>query len=994
MAAKMPLFLPQATEAMRRHFYSFVTVVAAVLFPLSFVHVAIGQSIAATPNTQLAHLLQLTVLDQASGQPIAGAQIEFDAEPTNGRTTTDARGQATIDFSSSQWPWLSVQHSHYVGKEIRWHQGRESETPPTAYTVRLEPGTTIGGKVVDDAGKPITGAHVVVWLEGNKLPDPCESVYVSDEGVKTSADGMWEMDDIPNQYKSLQIGAWDYQHLEKEFFPLQEFSPFSALRDHSAVFALKRGVAITGTVFGPDGKPLMDAKVAFGTDRIVSNDIPELKTGADGKFSMAAQPGMMVTLTVRAEGCAPQMQRSLLGRSPIKLDFHLARGNTISGMVTDAAGRPLPLAYIWFDTWRGSRTLRHTERTDQSGQFAWHDAPADIVYADVEVGGYTRKSSVAMTAGEPLHIALQKQLLVTGSVVDSQTHQPIPSFRIIHGAWFDDQQPISWIPANGDETGSGGTFSFSPEFPYPAHVVRIEADGYLPADSGTFTDAQGQVKLEFQLKKGSDLVVHCMTADGKPATGATAVLVEPGQMLQIVDGQMVYSSALRQVTVAADGSVRFPPIASDFTIAVFGDAGIGQERAAKIQGDKAITLQPWARLTGTLHIGNRPGAAETMQVEPKDAISFDATQLKQPQIRLQSQTKTDSAGCFVFDHVAPGVVYVSRQIIQPMGATWAEMPAQTQTVTLAPGQSAEVTLGGKGRLVTGRVQIPNELAQRNDWVFETATADSAGQPPKLPMPADVKAGTAQQQSQWYKAFYASDAGKTYENAVRDFSLNRVSYPVQIAQDGSFRIDDVGAGSYTIGFNINQPSGGTTCGPGDNIARGQDTFTVPPMPDGRTDEPLELPSVELEMVKSVAVGEIAPDFSVKTLDGNAVALSQYRGKYVLLDFWATWCGPCVASTPYLKATFNAFGKNSQFAMVSLSLDAKAADAQQYARKNQLTWQQVFLPGQWNAQTVKAYGVRGIPSIWLIGPDGRVMAKDLRGDGIKLAVASALNGSPTP
>ena len=76
------------------------------------------------------------------------------------------------------------------------------------------------------------------------------------------------------------------------------------------------------------------------------------------------------------------------------------------------------------------------------------------------------------------------------------------------------------------------------------------------------------------------------------------------------------------------------------------------------------------------------------------------------------------------------------------------------------------------------------------------------------------------------------------------------------------------------------------------------------------------------------------------------------------------------------------------MISLSLDQAAADAKTYVDKNSLSWNQAFLDGAWDAPTVKSYGVRGIPSIWLIGPDGKVIARDLRGDGIKSAVAAAL------
>jgi hypothetical protein len=94
---------------------------------------------------------------------------------------------------------------------------------------------------------------------------------------------------------------------------------------------------------------------------------------------------------------------------------------------------------------------------------------------------------------------------------------------------------------------------------------------------------------------------------------------------------------------------------------------------------------------------------------------------------------------------------------------------------------------------------------------------------------------------------------------------------------------------------------------------------------------------------------------------------------------------------LKAVFEAFGKDDRFVMVGLSLDKTRDDPRQYTVKHGLGWKQGFL-GEWaDGKLPDAYGIRGIPSIWLIGPDGTVIAKDLRGGQIKSTVATAL-GEP--
>jgi thiol-disulfide isomerase/thioredoxin len=140
--------------------------------------------------------------------------------------------------------------------------------------------------------------------------------------------------------------------------------------------------------------------------------------------------------------------------------------------------------------------------------------------------------------------------------------------------------------------------------------------------------------------------------------------------------------------------------------------------------------------------------------------------------------------------------------------------------------------------------------------------------------------------------------------------------------------------------------------------------------------------------NLKVGDVAPDFSATSLDGKPLKLSALGGRFVLLDFWATWCGPCVAETPNLKQTYDAFGSDGRLVMISLSLDADPAEPKKFARNEGMAWTQGFL-GDWsNDKVTQDYGVYGIPAILLIGPDGKVLATDLRGSNIKEAVALAL------
>jgi peroxiredoxin len=155
-------------------------------------------------------------------------------------------------------------------------------------------------------------------------------------------------------------------------------------------------------------------------------------------------------------------------------------------------------------------------------------------------------------------------------------------------------------------------------------------------------------------------------------------------------------------------------------------------------------------------------------------------------------------------------------------------------------------------------------------------------------------------------------------------------------------------------------------------------------------PDEVDFVALAASQSVKlnVGDRAPDFTFKTFKGNLLRLSDLRGKYVLLDFWATTCVPCLKQIPELTATYEAFGKDKQFAIVSLSLDTAEAEPRKFVAARGIAWTQGFLDKQLKASVQQAYGFNAIPQVLLLGPDGKIVEKDLRGAAVQNAVESAL------
>jgi peroxiredoxin len=136
------------------------------------------------------------------------------------------------------------------------------------------------------------------------------------------------------------------------------------------------------------------------------------------------------------------------------------------------------------------------------------------------------------------------------------------------------------------------------------------------------------------------------------------------------------------------------------------------------------------------------------------------------------------------------------------------------------------------------------------------------------------------------------------------------------------------------------------------------------------------------IKGVMVGSKAPDITLNDTTGKAVPLSSLRGKYVLIDFWASWCGPCRAENPNVVRMYNKF-KDKGFAIYSVSLD-RPGDREKWVRairNDNLTWTHVSDLKFWQSEAAQQYGVQAIPATFLLDKDGTIIAKNLRGEALE-------------
>ncbi len=166
-----------------------------------------------------------------------------------------------------------------------------------------------------------------------------------------------------------------------------------------------------------------------------------------------------------------------------------------------------------------------------------------------------------------------------------------------------------------------------------------------------------------------------------------------------------------------------------------------------------------------------------------------------------------------------------------------------------------------------------------------------------------------------------------------------------------------------------------------------TINVPQDADKDEEQILNVGKLAVKLNSQLSKGEAAPLFDVETLDGKRIRLEDLRGKIVLLAFWASWCGECVAEIPTQKELYEAFGSDERFAMIGLSLDQSAQTVRSFTKSQQMNWTQAVL-GDWSQTKIPSqYAVSYIPTMYLIDQNG-IVVDVLRGQKMREAIEKAL------
>lgn len=472
------------------------------------------------------------------------------------------------------------------------------------------------------------------------------------------------------------------------------------------------------------------------------------------------------------------------------------------------------------------------------------------------------------------------------------------------------------------------------------------------------------VEVDSKARSNQTLTVQVQDAEGLPLPNTAVVCVDATTNAILEGTTITGGSEVFQTDTMGQFAFRLQHENLFFMVATDTGFGLGQSRF--LVNNPVLVVQPWGHIEGTRINRNRPVANLRIMIN-FDWLCLSDDISTRERVWMSPKTITDASGRFVFTHVPPAGI--DLRAVEGCKELW----YRVGRIEVKPGEDKHIQIATQGRTIVGRVESGNDLPDDLDLTSCDVNLVPADQRHRFIPNTPEEFDTPEKRTAWWQDWYNSEAG---QNDFRP--LDKDGSPLTVQSNGAFASCHVVApGKYRVT--------GSLWRNGNKVAKVDQYLEIPDSDD--TNALYDMGKVILK--PSLQIGDIMPNPVLKTLDGKPLKLSDFRGKYILLDFWATWCGPCIAEVPNLKDVYETFGGDSRLVMISLSLDEDTAAPKAFVRDKKIPWTQVFL-GDWGQDTVtKALEVNFIPSIWLIGPDGRIVSRNLRGQKIREAVASTLH-----
>lgn len=751
---------------------------------------------------------------------------------------TDDSGKLVVRFPAKPKRLeFDITNPGYAPYWAAWSSNAHAEPIPAAFTAELDAAWSVGGMIVDHEGKLVEGVKIHPNIKFKKRPGDTGELYLG--AARTSAaDGTWRFDSVPASQSEVfvEISHPDFRP-NRRSLTRGEFG-LAAGEQPSQPIEMDPGLIVTGLVTNAEGQPVAGARIRTK----FLNDIREAKTDADGHYRLAGCEPKTARIVVSAKGLATDMREVRVAPDLPPVDFRLQPGGTVRVRVLDEQGNPVPKARIFFQRWRGDFfeyfEFDHVSQyADDHGVWQWNEAPRDVFLADICRPEGMQLAKQSLIAREEEYVfRVPPALVISGTVTDAETHKPITAFRVVPGIRSSETH-MNW--SRGESfAAADGEYRFRRTHDYFAHLIRIEADGYLPAVSRDIQSDEGNVHIDFELQRGKDVTAIVQTPDGKPAVGAKIALGVAGSQISVKNGDLDDGStyAARRDTDKA-GRFLFPPQETDFQLVITHPSGYAYVKAEPNSLPETITLTAWARVEGTFRVGPEPLSNVPITLSSDLVHSYGP---EVPSVFTHHDVTTGKDGRFVFERVFPGRGRIGRRLwlMVKDGATEVTSSAMIPAEFPA-GETTPIDLGGSGRAVIGRLKPPQGVPAPVLWNFALVHVQPGVTPPPPPdIPANVQ-GDREKLGAWRAQWLLTDEGRAWmaANAAYESTLAGSPYfTATVDRDGSFRIDDVPAGQYVLSVRFSEHAAGKLS---------NHRFAVPPAEQAPLERPLDLGLLTLE-----------------------------------------------------------------------------------------------------------------------------------------------------
>jgi beta-lactamase regulating signal transducer with metallopeptidase domain/thiol-disulfide isomerase/thioredoxin len=953
-----------------------------------------------TKGSMLVHVLG------PDGQPIAGAKLfanvsSWERNPTdwtnhwtikNDHYVSGPDGTAPITLPKLVEDLrLWVRKDAYVPMFAIWWPKTDPELAamPEEFTYHLQNGTILGGIVKNDEGKPIKGVKIEARYDGKGTRtgvsgrDVFDAWLSSDDrDVITDSEGRWKLDNVPpgdDVDVLIKLSHPDYIN-DRDWGQLQKEQHVTtkALRAQTAVIAMHRGTNVVGTITDPDGKPVKDAVVIRGDRPYWEDGSQEVRTNELGGYRFPPLPPGPTHLTVVAQGWMPKRTKVEIVSNLSPVNFVLKQGKKLRIRFVDKSGAAVSRVGVSLSKWHGAESLyniRHPNVldtkipviADAQGIYEWTWAPdSPVEFAFSREGFAERKASITADNSEHV-VTMLARLRIAGTVVDADSGRPIENFAAVPIIHFREDFPS--VERDEAKQCTAGKFSMEFDRTDVKHGLQLEAPGYATVRVGPYPIGATVAPLEIRMKRANRLIGRVLDESGRPAANARVYIGSYSEHLYLQDLRAEDGGRSSNYRVKTNGQGEFE-IAHQlgrYTLIVVCDDGYGE--ADRPAGDPpgVVELRRWAKVSGRLVQAGKPVGEWGVRLDPIRDQGGDA-----PRGHIGFYVQTSVVGSFVFDRVPPVACRVEGNLHWSVNGPLSS--SRSMPIVPGPGEEITLSLGGGGAELTGRVALDRPPTAKFDYHFGLNYL--VARRPGIKPPASVAKKGFDWRRGWSDAWTSSLEGAAYLQTLPH-------HFVKPDPDGRFQISGVEPGEYDLAFRLYGSTEGCLIHPvGLAVVRVS-------VPEDRS--ALDLGTIRVPALPGLKVGDAAPALEFPGLDGSRKSLADASGKYVLIDFWATWCGACVATIGEVESLRQKYAERLGLVVVGANLDSDVQHVIEFLRDRKLGWDHALL-GEWSSTDVpKRFAVSSVPTYVLVGPDGRVVAHEGSLETIAASLDKAAGGS---